>query len=524
MKNHFLLYCLFLIFSLKASAQIMDWAIKPVYSDVVPMGGDLYKVKSSEGKWGIFNISERQLTVSVEYDSITALKENRALILDKTGAMLYGIVSEKGTPVAELVSSSLSPDIVVDSNYPYYSDGLLVVGAKNGSEYMYGYVDKQGKSVIPLNNYYASPFENGLAMVLSEKRTYRLINNRGVSQYQGNENIRFISNPKDGIFLLVIGNKVKKAKLQGNKFKTVQDINTGGRMVDVADATSYRNISCRGGDTFNFDGAFRYIEDGIQPDYRVSIQEESHKFKTSKQGRIYGVVYENEELLSPQFRSVKFYDDENVIVALSDGTRGLLQYNPLGSINVSGPSDVIEIVHYNRIQVPVELKCNGLMNTINKFEITSEGTTINSDGSGMFEIPFYESHETFGSVSTTNIAVDIIKDKLKLGRRVFSVKSCHTEGFKIEHVNIPPYSDMNGNATVKVKVRSLSGIPSASAKVKVNDTVQSFKGQESIVVSIPYSVPKGGTKLVNINIEVFEETCPTLKTSFSGEIQHLSRK
>ena len=124
--------------------------IQPSYKDIVYLGNDLYKVKGFNDKWGIFNTIKGELTVPAEYENISPIVEDRILILDAQGERLYGIVDKQGYPVATLIPANQKPNIVVMKDYPYYSDGLLVVGHPAGQYYNYGYVDKQGNQKIKL--------------------------------------------------------------------------------------------------------------------------------------------------------------------------------------------------------------------------------------------------------------------------------------------------------------------------------------------------------------------------------------
>lgn len=526
MKSKFFIFCLCVLSSFELKAQVMEWVIKPTYKDIVPMGGDLYKVQGSNGKWGVYNVVKGEQTIVAEYDSITPLVDSRALILDKTGLKLYGILSENGSEVMPLKQASQEPDFVVIPDYPYYSEGLLVVGqipSGRGGNCLFGYVDKQGKGVIAFDNYYACPFSDGMAMVWTKKKTYRLINKQGVSQYQGNEDVRFISNPKDGEFLLVTGNKIRKARMDGNKFKTVKEINTGGRIVDVADATRYNNISCRGGNTFRFDKAFHYIENGIEPNYSVSITEKSDRLTKTKAGRQYGLDYNSKQLLIEQFKNVCIYNDEYALVTLQDGSKGVLQYNPSGKISVSGPDSSIEFAHNNKMMIPVTVSCSG-MNNNPTVELTYNGITERCNGNGQVQFSFYEWHDKTSNSTTKQMTVDLMVDKLNYGSRTFDVKSSHIDGYKLGNVNIPAYSNTSGSATVSVTVYAINGTPSSSAKATVNGITKSFDGRSSLLFNIPVSIPLGGTKSVSINIRVTEDGCPTWTASRTGTIEHLSRK
>lgn len=505
-------------------AQVIEWAIKPVYQEIVPIGKDIFKVKANNSKWGVYNVSKGLLTVNAEYDSITAVVEDRALLLDKNGMFLYGIISDDGSPVGNILSASQQPDFIVAAEFPYFRDGLLAVGQipNGGGECLFGYVNKQGKVAIAFDNYYASPFDNGYAMVWSSKKTYRIINKQGVSQYQGNEDIRFISNPKDNVFLLVTGNKVRLARLEGNKFKTIRNIDTGGRIVDVADATRYFTISCRGGDTFCFDKAFHYIDNGQEPVYSVSIPESIRSLKSEKVGRYFGLSYDGNELLKEQFKDVRIYDDY-AVVTTTNGQKGLVEYNPLGEFRLSGPSDPIEFYHNSAASFPVDITCSNFINSPN-IELTYDGITEKVQGSGQTVFAYYESHTEYGKTTSRTIPIEVSVDGLKYGSRNIDVSSFHSKGFRLSSIDFPSYSNMNGNATVKLTIQSINGVPSSAVAVVNNDVTKSFDGKSSVSFEIPFTIPAGGAINAKINIEVKENNCPIWTESKSKTIEHLSRK
>lgn len=513
--------------SLGMKAQIMEWVIKPTYKEIVPMGGDLYKIKGCNGKWGVYNVATAEQTISIEYDSITPLIENRALILGADGQDLYGIISDKGTPVQTLVSSNERPNYIVHREYPYYSEGLLAVGQiqRNGVV-KFGYVGKQGEQVIPCKSYYASPFNEGLAMIWNGGKSYQIIDTSGNSQIQSNEDIKFISNPVSGVFVYATGsgNKVRKARLDGHKINVISELNKGGHIVETADATTRHSISCRGGDTFRFDKAFHYIEYGNEPNYSVSISEKSSSLTKTKIGRLYGLNYNSKQLLIEQFKNVYIYNDEYALVTLLDGAKGLLQYNPSGKISLSGPNSTIEFAHNTSQMIPVSVSCSDLYNNKPVIELTYNGSTETCNGNDQVQFSFYESHEKTSITTSKQLVVDMMVDKLNYGSYTLEVMSFHIDGYKLGNISIPTYSNMNGSATVSVTILAINGAPSSSAKATVNGVSKSFNGQSSLTFSIPVSIPQGGEKSVSINILVTEDGCPSWKASKSGTIQHLSRK
>ena len=526
MKSKFMILSLCIMSPFGMKAQVMEWVIKPTYKDIVPMGGELYKVKDSNGKWGVYNAVTGEQTIEAKYDSITPLVENRALILGADGQDLYGIINDKGIPVQTLVPSTGKPEYIIHREFPYYSEGLLAVGQiqRNGVA-KFGYVGKQGEQIIPCKSFYASPFDHGLAMIWNGGKSYQIIDNGGNSQIQSNEDIKFISNPLSGVFVYATGNgnKVRKAKLEGHKIKVISELNKGGHIVETSDATTRHSISCRGGDTFRFDRAFHYIENGAEPSYTINIQENSSRLTKARVGRQYGLNYDSRQILKEQFKNICIYNDEYALVTLQNGAKGLLQYNPSGKISVSGPDSAIEFAHNTNQMIPVTVSCSGMYNNP-VVELTYNGTTERCNGNGQVQFPFYEGHDKSYNSTTKPITVEMKVDDLNYGSRTFEVKSSHSIGYKLGNVTIPAYSNMNGSATTTVTIYAVNGTPSSTAKATVNGITKSFNGQGSLTFTIPVSVPQGGSKSVSINIRVTEDECPTWTAHKTGTVQHLSRK
>jgi len=513
----------------KASGQIMEWVIQPSYKNIVCMGKNLYKVKNANGKWGVYNTSTNNMTVPVEYDNIGPLVEERSLILDVQGERLYGIIDEQGSPVSQLVPASQRPDFAVMKEYPYYSDGLLVVGQPSGQYYNYGYVDKQGNQKVPFKFLYACPFNNGQAMVYNTNRNYQIIDNGGNSQYRGNEKIDFMSNPKNGVFILVtksrLGDRISKARLKDYKFVDLEDIEEKQK-INVADATINKSIYCSNiGKTYQFNNAFHLIE-GNAPSVVSpvkTINESNGSLKKEKNGGLYGINYNNNPVLIEQFKDVKVYDDEYAIVTMKNNMVGLLRFNPSGKISIGASSTTIEFSHNQEAVVPVDISCNNTMSQPT-FELTVVGDNINKtykrQGPGRIEIPFYESHNQIGEPTNKELVLELTSDNLKLGRKNISITSKHKAGFSISISEFPEYSSQNGTAKISIAINSVDGPPSNSAFVTVNGGEKLyFKGETTLTTSVSYKISPGETKNCSINVVVSENGCPTIQRSKSGYIK-----
>lgn len=518
-----------LLVSLKTSAQIMEWTIQPSYKDIICLGKDLYKVKGVNGKWGIFSTSKGILTVPVEYDNISPLVEGRILILDAQGEKLYGIVDEQGNPVAQLIPASQRPDFVVMKDYPYYSDDLLAIGQPSGKYYNYGYVDKQGNPRIPFKYLYACPFNHGQAMVYTLSGAYQVIDHQGNFSYVGNEKINFMSNPDNGIFVLVTGNnRISKVRLEKSKFNRINDLESG-QVVSVGDATITKSISSRGpkGMTYRFNNAFHFIEGNapttISPVKR--IEESSEKLKKQKTGLLYGINYNNTQVLPAQFKDVKVFDDEYAVVTMDNNNIGLLKLNPSGEISVDTAPVDIEFAHYKDFLIPVNVFCqNTGVNPSIEIKVVGDNQNrlYKCQGTGKIEIPFYESHAQIETTTTKTLVLDVKADQLNLGRKEINITSSHQAGFKISIGGFPTYSDKRGSAMVNVSISSVDGIPSGSAFALVNGAKHLFNGKSQISVPVHFSIATGQTKNCSVNVSVSENGCPSISASRSGIVKSYS--
>mgnify|MGYP000224625550 CR=1 FL=1 len=145
-----------LCFVLQAKAQSAKWIIKPYYDSVVRYADGIYKV-SSGNKVGVIN-SDGEVVVSVSADSITAMSEDCALVLNRTEDGDYQLTNilhrdGKATPITE--------EYYVKA-YPFFSEGRLPVYNKRKK---YGYMDSNGKLVISCAYSSAYPFSEGWAAV-----------------------------------------------------------------------------------------------------------------------------------------------------------------------------------------------------------------------------------------------------------------------------------------------------------------------------------------------------------------------
>lgn len=86
------------------------------------------------------------------------------------------------SPVAQYGFEDEDGNLVIGIQYDevrYFSEGLAVVGVKDGDEIKYGFINPQGNLVIPVQYDYVISFSEGLAAVMNEEGKWGFIDKTG---------------------------------------------------------------------------------------------------------------------------------------------------------------------------------------------------------------------------------------------------------------------------------------------------------------------------------------------------------
>ncbi|WP_335693712.1 WG repeat-containing protein [Neobacillus drentensis] len=118
-------------------------------------------------KSGVIN-SRGYFIVQPKYDTINPFSEGRAVVNDAQG---FKVINENGKEITEKAYS-----IIIGE----YKEGRVrAVEIDANGEYLYGYLNKRGKEVIPLIYKNASDFEQGKAIVKTKEDSFQLIDLTG---------------------------------------------------------------------------------------------------------------------------------------------------------------------------------------------------------------------------------------------------------------------------------------------------------------------------------------------------------
>lgn len=524
------------------TAQSMEWLCHPgKFSDIQYMGYDLFKVKNNAGKWGIFS-ADGKLVIDVKYDHITAFVEGRALILDKTGHRIIGILDQNG----EILKSFENEEIFATA-YPYYKEGLLGYKEKNG---LCGYINNQGIISIKARFYLAAPFQNGIATVqyADDEGYFGLINKSGGSAIISNSKYKFLSSMVDGQLLAVTsssrgGDLLRIMKLDVNQLKAAKTLESK-MFVDLSDDFTY--LVSQNGHHYFIDNQWRISG----ANYKFSLPytiDDKLTFVTqsaellSKQESKNGVqiTYMGKPILEHSFDNVETYEKKYAIVSAKDKTIGVLKLNPSAGIEIIEPTQVFVFNHnplptdlsanldemepeqYIEVQVdikdvnPTQLKCY-----INEEGYLRYAPLKQQNGIWGLHLPYFHADTKFDNIISNKVDIAITYDGLDWMHRMVSLSTKHEPGYNVQIAG-KEVTDDNGVGTINIIVESIKGVPNRSTRVDITGQKTTYFKGPSEVISIPvYNIPEGESKTFTYTVTITEEGCPIIKKTVSKVITY----
>lgn len=536
---------LFLLLSFSIShlmAQSMEWLCRPGrFSDIQYMGYNLFKVKDSAGKWGIFSAEDKKM-LDVKYDSITPFVENRALILEKSGHRIIGILSPNG----EIIKSFENEQIYTTS-YPYYKEGLLSYKERNG---LCGYINTQGIISIKARFYLAAPFQNGIATVqyADGDGYFGLINKSGGSAIISDTKYKFLSSMVDGQLLAVTsssrgGDLLRIMKLDVNKLKAIKTLESK-MFIDLSDDFTYL-ISQNGHHYFidnqwRISGANYKLNLPYKKDNKLTFITESAEL-LSKQETQNGVqiTYMGKPILEHFFDNVETYEKKYAIVSAKDNTIGVLKLNPSAGIELMEPTQVFVFNHnplpsvlsanldemepeqYIEVQVdikdvnPVRLKCY-----INEDGYLRYAPLKQQNGIWKLHLPYFQSDTKFDNVISNKIDIAITYDGLDWMHRLVKLSTKHEPGYDIK-ISGNNVTNDKGQGIIEITIQSIKGISKLQTRIDITGQETIYLKGDKKVISIPISnIPEGESKTFAYTVTITEEGCPVIKKTVSKVITY----
>lgn len=511
-------------------AQSMEWLCRPgKYSDIQYMGFDLFKVKDDTGKWGVISSRGKEL-LSVRCDSITQFAENRALILDKAGHRIMGILDSNG-----LMIKSFENELFFATSYPYYKEGLLGYKEESG---LCGYINAMGDVVVRPRFYLAAPFQNGIATVQYTDGYYGLINKSGGSAIISDVKYRFLSSLVEGHLLAVTsssrgGDLLRIMTLDVNKLKATKTLEKK-MFVDLSDDFTY--LASQNGHHYFIDSQWRIT--GANYTFNLPYQiVDKQTFVTesdellSKQDTQNGVqiTYMGKPILEHSFDKVETYEKKYAIVSAKDKSIGILKLNPSAGIEVFEPTQIFVFYHnplpsglmanldeiepeqYIEVSVdikdvnPKQLKCYINEDGYLRYAPLKQ----QNDGGWKIHLPYFQPDTQFDNIVSNGIDIAITYDGLEWMHRTVKLMTKHAPGYDIS---------ISGGNKIEITVRSIKGIPNRKTRIDVTGLETTYLTGGKKVISIPVNVPEGKSRTFTYTVTVAEEGCPIIKKIVSKTI------
>ena len=522
-----------ILYVIPSFSQTMEWHIKDNYVDVKYMGNNLFKVKNSNGKWGVIN-EYGETTVEIQYDSITPLVEKRALLLDNTGQYLKGIINEKG----QIIKSFYNGERL--ANFQYFNEGMLGYGVIAGNYYLFGYLDINGNTRIEPQYFWVAPFNNGKAVIQYKSKNYGLIDNFGGKVLNDNRTFKFMSTPVDNRLLIAVGsNRGEKVILvnlaQNGKLNEIEELEGG---TTVNNSSDYKSISCRNGNSYYFDNAMRLISSSTGKTFNEPLTyttsfSSSPNFKKMREQGGWKVLYSGNTLFQSSFRDISFCENEYAIVTSQSNTMGVLKLNNNGNITIQNVPTQAEFYHNAVVRGNLAVNVNGLFSSSQvqigviglKENNQEEKFNIPAGYNGIYNqaISYFIPATSFDSEVNLPIKVNLYIDGMLYKTETKSLTGVHKRAFRVSDANASEYSDPDGNGTITFNVQSLESEPSSSAKVIVSGAVNQskrFNGEELLYFKIPVTIPVESTKTFSFTVTIKEDGCPSYTRTISRTIKH----
>ncbi|WP_216828584.1 WG repeat-containing protein [Alkalihalobacterium elongatum] len=117
-------------------------------------------------KTGLINCSGRYVVEPI-YESVLPFTEGRAVVIDREG---FKVLDEQGTILTVKAYNFIAP----------FEEGRAVFSNQTtDGQYLYGYLDRSGREVLPLQYQYANDFKDGTALVRLADQNHALIDKEG---------------------------------------------------------------------------------------------------------------------------------------------------------------------------------------------------------------------------------------------------------------------------------------------------------------------------------------------------------
>lgn len=559
MRNIYIILFLLAAGIASSFAQTMDWLCHPgEYSDIRYAGNGLFKIRNSQGKWGLL-AANGEMRVEAKYDSITSFRESRALLLDKSGRRLLGLVDSDGNIIKDFATTE-----IYVSSYPYFREGRLAfahrVGLRTNTSFdengearidtialgntpagtMYqdkewGYLNDKGNIAIAPIYQMAAPFQNGIAAVKYNDTDYALINKSGHFSIVSDDLYPFISSPVDGKVLVIKnsrrgGNQLVLMRIEDARLKK-EKVLEDGMFITPSDDLS--TIECQLGHTYYLDNQLRVVSSShgsalpqVAEDPQVVTESTTVLSKVASEGGM-KITYLGNPIMDYAFPDVETFDKTYAVVRSKDGKVGVLRLNPSAAITIKSPDTSVTLRHNEPADVMLDVELVDVDPSKIKWYRNDQGWLTQTrleqvNGMWKLRMPYFRPSESYDVETTESVDIAITYDGLDWMHQFVDVTSRHQPGYDVV-LRGSDVTGAGGSATLTLHVTAIDS-KSAKGTISINGgtPVAFSNGEKSIPLTV--SVPQGSTKTFSYTVVVTEDGCPPYTTQVTKTVSNPVRK
>ena len=530
-----------LLMALGLQAQVPQWRIHPKYASVEILGNGLYMV-SNNGKYGLLDAQE-QMILPIEYDRIEPFEAHYALLFNNNKPVAY--VSDKG------VLKDISDQGFEVIGEPKFFNGYLLV--KNEMGYFYLRAE-DCKAFGPYNG--GTPFSEGLAAVRVAKNPKKILDgdfiphmlSAGTADMEklnlgdyDDDDVDFISSVSNGKAIISL-----KKRLHEYDFRkgTLTEMHTDGDVTNkksrvtanerpvkvIPEQNGFCIMTKQGKLTFDSRLRLNGINyTGMEPKAiavpEVEPEDLSSSIQATEQsGGLYGLAYNNTEILVPQFNEIALTRIDEVIVKMK-GKYGVIHVDPRYSCRFSlNDNRAIGFAH-RAINTTVKAVCPPYMkmNLMKMISLDDDNCHINSDTRK-------ENVNVESAVLSYECSINI-PDEIGLERKPsFASFALTYDGLMMTPRKISYETWYINNYAVQILKHQTEG-EELNADILVSNRSADGNYFKDVVIEAENNIPATLTKIteemyqakffslktnnIRFSIDVTEDGCPTITYDFS---------
>ena len=511
------------------SAQTARWKVTPEYSEITSLSPSLLRVEKN-GLYGLLGTDGR-IIVPCQYEAVTAESEDRCLLLSSNGRLIT-IYDRNGKIVRKFAENEIW---YIDSEYPYYSEGLLAVSNGQGR---WTYMDKSGNPATKNPEFRsATPFFHGYAVVRYKDGSYMHINaqgqvsklsnqfkdnylvyassftqeNSGAGSYQSGAPVSVIVDSGNNVFMRDrSGGKVSSFGVVKEWNKKERIMTTDRYRIEFEPNRQIRSVvSLKDGIAVKFSPA-------LVSQYSPSVD----RFSSKRTDKGYNLMLDGKEILPSQFEEFPRSLSPTEFIARKNGVYGIIEINGSYSADIELQQFSLAYSHHTPMPVRARLSIDPSLDSgqyrvlvrakgITLYDGTPDGSVISFD---------YVPHDLSQETSVTfDVSVDV--DGIRHPGSVLKQAIAYENPFSVKIPWRVKLNEANTAGTVSVTIDNTSVEGSDLCDIIVDGQILKrgvrFQGKSSMTVSVakPVNIQDLDSVEQTVTVQIRESGCPTCNVS-----------